>query len=164
MRTFSAKNLVFALMLAVGSLFTLPTHAWPDVDHMNMCGAAAKTVRTYNGEFQGWKAHDSYIAKRGMAYYFRSMCPETKAVKMKKKKAYKKAMPKKPLMKKPEEKKPAMEKPDTKEADMKKDSETKVKIKAVKRIAKSSYNKKLDCERVDRLNTLGLAVRMKGKY
>ena len=160
MRTYSAKKMVLVLMLAVGSFITQPAYAWKDVDHMNMCGPAVKTVRAYNGGFQGWNAHDSYIAKRGMAYYFRTMCPETKAVKMKKKKAYKKAMPKKPAVKKPAVEMP--EKPEMPE--MKKDSEPKVKIKAVKRIAKSTYNKKLDCERVDRLNLLGLAVQMKGKY
>ena len=156
MITNSAKKLVLALMLAVGSLITLPAHAWPDVDHMNMCGAAAKTVRAYGGGFQGWNAHDSYIAKRGMPYYFKTMCPETKAVKMKKKKAYKKTMPKKPAVKKPTVEMPKVPM-------MKKDSETKVNIKAVKRISKSAYNKKLDCERVDRLNLLGMAVTMKAQ-
>jgi hypothetical protein len=94
MNIFSVKRLVLALILTMGSFLTLPAYAWPDVDHMNMCGSPAKLVRAYGGSYKGLQSHDSYISQRGMAYYFRSMCPETKAVRMKKA-AYKKPAAKK---------------------------------------------------------------------
>ena len=151
------KRLVPALILSVGSFLTLPAYAWPDVDHMNMCGAPAKTVRAYGGSHQGWDARDNYISARGMAYYFRTMCPETKAVKMKKA-AYKKPAMKNVLN---EEKKAvkvtAVKKQPAKEVVVKKTTE-KPKIRAIKK--RSTYNHKLDCARVDNLNGTGAVVRV----
>ncbi|PID33927.1 MAG: hypothetical protein CR955_00160 [Thiotrichales bacterium] len=136
MKMNSIKKLVLTLIFTVGSFMTLPAYAWPDVDHMNMCGPAAKMVRSYGGSFQGWAAHDRYLAQRGAAYYFRTMCPETKASKMKRKVVYKKPVAKKVRKFKKVAKRPV-----------------KVKIaKRTKRIVKSSYNHKQDCIRVDRMN------------
>ncbi len=144
MKINSIKKLVLALIFTVGSFMTLPAYAWPDVDHMNMCGTPAKTVRAYGGSFRGWADHDNYIAQRvGAKYYFRTMCPETKAVKMKK------AAYKKPVMKK------------AKKAVVKKTAikVTKVKaVKKVKRVSKSKYNEKLDCARVDRMNASNMSA------
>ena len=171
------KRLVSALILSVGSFLTLPAYAWSDVDHMNMCGAPANTVRAYGGSQQGWNARDNYISARGMAYYFRTMCPETKAVKIKK------AAYKKPAMKNvtnkgkeavkisPDNTEAAKVTPDKKEAVkvtavekqpatavvVKKTTE-KPKIRAI--IKRSTYNHKLDCARVDNLNRTGAVVRV----
>ena len=142
MKINSIKKLVLALIFTVGSFMTLPAYAWPDVDHMNMCGAAAKTVRAYGGNFRGWAAHDNYIAQRGGAkYYFRTMCPETKAVKMKKA-VYKKRAAKKV-------------KKVIKVNKINNEAKRPVKVTAVKKVkrkVKSTYNHKLDCARVDGMN------------
>jgi len=139
MNLFSVKRLVLALILSVGSFLTLPAYAWQDVDHMNMCGSPAKTVRSYGNNWQGWSNHDRYIEQRGMAYYFRTMCPETTAVKMKK------AAYKKPAIKKA----------------VKKAMIKKTKIKPIRSITKRRiYNHKLDCARVDNLNGTGAIVRV----
>jgi hypothetical protein len=81
MKIVSIKRLVLLLILSFGSVLTLPAYAWPDTDEMNMCGAAAKNVRAYGGQFRGWAAHDNYIAQRGKGYYYRTNCPESKATK-----------------------------------------------------------------------------------
>ena len=142
MKMNSIKKLVLALIFTVGSFMTLPAYAWPDVDHMNMCGAPAKSVRAYGGNFRGWAAHDNYIAQRGGGkYYFRTMCPETKASKMKKgaykKKAVEKVRKVRKVAKRP------------------------VKIRAVKRvkrISRAKYNEKVDCARVDRMNASNMSA------
>ena len=137
MKIKSIKKLVLALIFTVGSFTTLPAYAWPDVDHMNMCGAAAKTVRAYGGDFRGWAAHDNYIAQRGGAkYYFRTMCPETKASKMKKAVYKKRAIKKVKKVRKVAKKAPVKV----------------TAVKRVKRVSKSTYNHKLDCARVDGMN------------
>jgi hypothetical protein len=151
------KRLISALILSVGGFLTLPAYAWPDVDHMNMCGAPAKTVRAYSGSHQGWDARDNYISARGMAYYFRTMCPETKAVKMKN------AVYKKPAMKnvtnevKEAVKDTADKKQPAKEVVVEKTIE-KSTIRTIKK--RSTYNHKLDCARVDNLNETGAIVRV----
>ncbi len=115
----------------MGSFLTLPAYAWPEVDHMNMCGSATKTV---HGGWKGWAQHDRFVAKRGNGYYFRTNCPNTKS-------PVKKATYKKPAVRKVAKRaKPAV-------------------IKSVKRMStKSSYNEKLDCARVDRMNAYGASV------
>ena len=141
---FTMRKLVLSLILTIGSFLTLPAYAWPEVDHMNMCGAAAKTVRAYGGSFRGWQAHDNFVGYRNRAgYYYRNNCPETVApVKKVAKKTYKK--PAKKVYKK--------------------------RVKKV-RIAKSSkarkfkrrvkYDEHADCARVDRMNGYGSAVVVK---
>ena len=136
MKIHLTKRFVLALFLTMGSFFTLPAYAWPDVDHMNMCGAAAKSVQTYGGNFKGWNAHDIYLFQRGSDYYFRTMCPETVAVKMKKA-AYKKSVKKAPKL----------------------IITSVVEKQVLKRISRSHYNEKLDCARVDRMNGLGMVVK-----
>ena len=154
MNIISMKRLILALILSLGSFITLPAYAWPDVDHMNMCGAPAKTVRAYGGSHRGWEARDNYISARGMAYYFRTMCPETKAVKMKK------AAYKKPAMKQvSNEEKKAVKVTAVKKQPAKEVAVKKVKINPIRSIKKrSTYNHKLDCARVDNLNETGAIV------
>lgn len=81
MKIVSIKRLVLALILGLGSVMTLPAYAWPDIDEMNMCGAAVKNVRSYGSDHRGWAARDNYIAHRGKAYYHRTNCPQSKATK-----------------------------------------------------------------------------------
>jgi len=83
MKTVSIKRLVLSLSLLLASVMTMPAYAWPDTDEMNMCGSAVKNVRSYASEFRGWAAHDIYIDARGLDYYFRTNCPESKATKLK---------------------------------------------------------------------------------
>jgi len=130
------KRLILSLLLTIGSFLTLPAYAWPEVDHMNMCGGAAKTVRAYGGNFRGWAAHDNYIAYRGKAYYLRSNCPTTVAPV---KKAAKKKVVKRKVAAKP--------------VRIAKSS----KAKAFKRTVK--YDLHADCVQVDRMNSSGPAVR-----
>ncbi len=155
MNFFSVKRLVVTLILSVGCFITIPAYAWPDVDHMNMCGSPVKTVRAYSGNHQGWNSRDNFISTRGMAYYFRTMCPETKAVKMKK------AAYKKPVIKKVSNEKKETVKVSKKEAGKEvvvKKTIEKNPIRAIKK--RSTYNHKLDCERVDKLNGTGAIVRV----
>jgi len=138
MKDYSIKKLVVITSLGLGGLLSMPAHAWPEVDHMNMCGAATKVVRSYAGNSRSWEARDNYIAQRGDFYYLRTNCPKIKA-------------PVKAPLKKV----------------LKKKQISKVKTKAVKknkevkRISSASYDEKADCLRVDRLNHLGLAVQRK---
>ena len=81
MKIVSIKRLVLLLILSLASVMTIPAYAWPDTDEMNMCGTAAKNVRSYAGQFRGWADHDNYISQRGMDYYFRTNCPESTATK-----------------------------------------------------------------------------------
>ncbi len=123
MNLFSMKKWIFGLALTLGSLLTLPASAWPEVDHMNMCGSATKAVQ---GGFTNWAQYDRYVAKRGNAYYLRTNCPKIVAPVKTNKVAYKKAVKKTPVYAKP------------------------VSIKSI--VKRSKYNKKLDCARVDRMN------------
>ena len=81
MKIVSIKRLLLTLTLTLTSVMTLPAYAWPDTDEMNMCGAAIKTVRAYNGDHRTWAAHDNYVKNRGNAYYQRANCPQSKATK-----------------------------------------------------------------------------------
>jgi len=136
MKMVSIKRLVLSLIIGAGSFITLPAFAWPDTDEMNMCGAAVKKVRNYGGNFRGWAAHDIYIDQRGLDYYFRTNCPESKATKNYKGKDW---TPKAKMAAKP-----------------------KMRKKPMKRVHKKKYNKSADCVAVDRMNTTGPAVRKKG--
>jgi len=137
------KKLVLSLILSIGSFLILPAYAWPEVDHMNMCGAATKSVRAYGGNWQGWNQHDSYIAKRGNAYYLRTNCPTTVAsVKKLKKKVYRK-----PLKTVAKVKNVRIDKS--------------LKAKKFKRSVK--YDEHADCARVDRLNSYGDSVSQQRK-
>lgn len=132
------KKLLFTFIFTLGSLLTTPAFAWPDVDHMNMCGSATKVVRTYGGNAQSFAQRDRYLEKRGNAYYFRTNCPQTVAS----------AAPKKAKEKKAAYSvAPALK--------------TRSKTKSVKKITKQlrgGYDKKADCERVDRMNNYGRPV------
>jgi len=133
------KKLLFAFIFTLGSLFTLPAFAWPEVDHMNMCGSATKVVRTYGGNAQSFAQRDQYLAKRGNAYYFRTNCPTT-AAPVKKAKAKKVAYKAKSVASK------------NKKAS---------KVKRVKKITKrlrGAYDEHADCLRVDRMNNYGRPV------
>ena len=146
MKIVSLKRLVLSLVLGLGSVMTLPAHAWPDTDEMNMCGAAAKNVRSYGGQFRGWAAHDNYVAQRGKAYYYRTNCPESKATKNYKGKDWTpgaKMVPAKPKR---------MMKVKAKKAR---------KFNAKKRHAKHNPNHKnhADCIRTDALNKSGAIVK-----
>lgn len=129
------KSSVLTLIFALASFLTLPAYAWPEVDHMNMCGPAAKSVRAYNGGFQGWRVHDNYVSKRGSGYYLKTMCPKTVAPV---KKAYKKKVVKKTRIAKSSS------------------------AKKFKRTVK--YDEHADCARVDRMNGYGAAVKAKSAY
>lgn len=136
------KNLLLALLFTMGSLFTLPAFAWPEVDHMNMCGSATKVVRSYGGSSQGFAQRDRYIEQRGNAYYFRSNCPTTVAPVKKAKVAYKARKTKKVVRK------------------AKRVSKTKSVKRITKRLrgSKKGYDKHADCVRVDRMNNYGRPV------
>jgi hypothetical protein len=123
MNLFSMKKWMFGLVLTLGGILTMPAYAWPEVDHMNMCGSATKAVK---GGFTTWADYDRYVAKRGKAYYLRTNCPNTVAPVKAKKVAYKKVAKKAPVYAKT------------------------VSIKAI--VKRATYNEKLDCARVDRMN------------
>lgn len=129
------KKLIFTFIFTVGSLFTLPAFAWPEVDHMNMCGAATKVVRSYAGNSQGYAQRDRYLEKRGNAYYFRTNCPETATPAKKSKVAYKVSSAKKAKS-----------------------------VKKVIKGLRGGYDKHADCVRVDRLNSYGSPVKLKRRY
>ncbi len=117
---------ILVLVLTLGSFLTLPVYAWPEVDHMNMCGSATKAVQ---GGFTNWAQYDRYVAKRGKAYYLRTNCPNTVA-------PTKKSTANKMDSKKVVTKAPSYAKP--------------INIKTISK--RSTYNEKLDCARVDRMN------------
>lgn len=131
------KNLLLGLFFTVTSVLTLPAYAWPEVDHMNMCGTATKVVQSYGGNWKGWNQHDKYIAARGNAYYLRSNCPTivapVKSTRVKKAsmKAYSKKVVTKRIAKS-------------------------TKARSFKRTV--VYDMKADCARVDRMNGYGSAV------
>ena len=136
------KRWLLGLAFTVSSILTLPAYAWPEVDHMNMCGAPTKVV---HAGWQGWVQHDRYIAKRGNAYYLRTNCPTTVA-------PVKKAAPaKKKAVKKSYRKV-------TKSRRIAKSS----KAKSFKRRVK--YDEHADCVRVDRMNGVGPAVQARRAY
>ena len=142
------KGLSLALLLILGSFLTLPAHAWPEVDHMNMCGAPAKVVQAYGGAFRGWQAHDKYIAnKNRTGYYYKTNCPQTvasvKAKPVKTKKVAKKAIKKRVIVKKRKSVRIAKSR----------------KAKSFKR--KVKYDLHADCVRVDRLNSYGASIKRK---
>ena len=135
---------LLSLFLLIASLLTLPAYAWPEVDHMNMCGAPVKVDRAYAGGFRGWPAHDIYVNyKRRAGYYYRTNCPGIKAP-VKAKKVYKK----KPVYKK------RIVKRASKKLRIARSSKTKRFLRKVK------YDKHADCVRVDAMNRLGPAVRV----
>jgi hypothetical protein len=136
---YSMKRLTSILTL---SLVSLPAYAWPEVDHMNMCGSATKVVRGYSGNFRTWNAHDNYVSYLGNNYYLRTNCP--KIVAPVKKKGKKSTAKKKQITK----------------AVNKVIKESVKRNKVIKRIFNSKYNEKTDCKRVDRLNSLGLSVQV----
>ena len=74
MKYLKINHLVITALLLMVSLFTTSAYAWPEVDHMNMCGTASKSIRTYNGNFQGWAQHDRYVAINGKRYYAATGC------------------------------------------------------------------------------------------
>jgi len=130
------KKLVLTFILTIGSLFTLPAFAWPEVDHMNMCGSATKVVRTYGGNAQSYAQRDQYLVKRGNDYYYRTNCPTTAApVKAKVKKAVTKAKP----------------------VAAKKISKAKT-VKKITQQLRGTYDEHADCVQVDRLNNYGRPV------
>ena len=127
MNLFSMKKWMLGLVLTLGSFLTLPAYAWPEVDHMNMCGSPTKAVLT---GFTSWAQYDQYVAKRGNAYYLRTNCPKT--VSPPKKSSYVKKSSRKFIAKK--------------RVRIAKSS----KSRSFKRRVK--YNEKADCARVDRMN------------
>jgi len=162
------RKLVLSLILTIGSLFTLPGYAWPEVDHMNMCGAAAKTSRVYSGNFKGWQARDQYVeSKRRAGYYYRTNCPgivaPTKKVIRKARKVRRKVRRRRAYTKCYYVKRCVKVKRGKRRVYRKK------RAKRYPRIARSSkarrfkrtvkYDKHADCVRVDRVNRAGSAVR-----
>lgn len=141
---FTMRKLVLSLILTIGSFLTLPAYAWPEVDHMNMCGAPVKTIRAYGGNFRGWPARDNFVGYLKRAgYYYRTNCPNTSApVKKVAKKTYKK--PAKKAYKKR-----------VKNVRIAKSSKARTSKRRVK------YDEHADCARVDRMNSYGSAVVVK---
>ncbi len=139
------KRLLLAVVLTLGSFITLPAFAWPEVDHMNMCGPATKVVRAYQGNSQGFAQRDRYIEQRGMAYYFRSNCPNTKApVNAKAQKTgniYQVKKHKRVIAKTKKASKGA-------------------RVKKITKRLRGGYDEHADCLRVDRLNSYGSPVRV----
>lgn len=78
------KKLSLAFIITLMAIFASPAHAWPEVDHMNMCGAAAKVIRDYKGNPKAWSDRDKYTESRKAALYFKANCPETVAGKTEK--------------------------------------------------------------------------------
>ena len=78
------KKLSISLIFTLMTVFASSAHAWPEVDHMNMCGAASKVIRDYKGNPKAWTNRDMYTESRKAALYFQANCPETKAGKIEK--------------------------------------------------------------------------------
>lgn len=78
------KKLSISLIFTLMAVFASSAHAWPEVDHMNMCGAASKVIRDYKGNPKAWNNRDMYTESRKAALYFQANCPETKAGKIEK--------------------------------------------------------------------------------
>ena len=133
------KKLLLSLFLIISGLLTSSAYAWPEVDHMNMCGAASKVSQKYAGNFKGWAARDHYVNKiRRAGYYYKANCPKTVAPA---KKSAKKMIKKAKLVK----------------AKTKRIARS-GKAKSFKR--KVKYDKHADCVRVDGMNQSGPAVRV----
>ena len=145
MKRNTIKRLIMALILTLGGLISLPSYSWPEVDHMNMCGAAAKVDRTYGGNFKGWAARDQFVTqKRRAGAYYRANCPKTVAPvkKVAKKKVYAK------------KEKRTYKKKVVRKVRIAKSSKAKSFRKKVK------YDEHADCVRVDRMNGYGSAVKV----
>ena len=133
------KKLLLSLFLTIGSLLSSSVYAWPEVDHMNMCGAAIKVSQKYAGNFKGWAARDNYVNRvRRAGYYYRTNCPQTVAPV--KKKNNQKTVARKVLKVLP------------------KRIMRSSKAKSFKRTVK--YDKHADCVRVDKMNQSGAVVRV----
>ncbi|PID45442.1 MAG: hypothetical protein CSB47_08540 [Proteobacteria bacterium] len=78
------KKFTIPLIVTLMTAFTGLAHAWPEVDHMNMCGAAVKVIRDYQGDPKSWNDRDKYTELRKAKLYFQANCPETKAGKTEK--------------------------------------------------------------------------------
>lgn len=78
------KKLTLPLIVTLMTLFGGTAHAWPETDHMNMCGAASKVIRDYKGNPKAWSNRDLYTKSRKAELYFKANCPETKAGKIEK--------------------------------------------------------------------------------
>ncbi|PWQ97027.1 hypothetical protein [Leucothrix pacifica] len=78
------KKLSTSLIFTLMAVFANSAYAWPEVDHMNMCGAASKVIRDYKGNPQAWNNRDMYTESRKATLYFQANCPETKAGKIEK--------------------------------------------------------------------------------
>ena len=148
MKIVSIERLVLALSVVLGSVMTLPAYAWPDTDEMNMCGSAVKNVRTYEGDFRTWAAHDVYVSHRGSNYYYSTNCPESKATKLK-----------------------TYWKPGAKMAPAKAKTRKVHKLHKVKsyrkhghKMHKPKHKKTADCIRTDRLNNSGAIVQRTRPY
>lgn len=131
---YSIKKLIAVLTLIMGGIISIPAYAWPEVDHMNMCGSATKVIRGYSGSFRTWGAHDNYVSHLVNDHYLRNNCPNIVA-------------PVKNYVSKKTTTKTVAKKSINKN-------------KEIKRISQSSYDEKADCKRVDRLNGLGLSVQV----
>ena len=139
------KKVLLTFIFTLSSLFTTPAFAWPEVDHMNMCGSATKVVRTYGGNAQNFAQRDQYLVKRGNSYYYRTNCPTTVApVKAKTKKmAYKASS--------------TAKKARSVAANSKKVSKAKS-VKKITQQLRGAYDEHADCLRVDRMNNYGRPV------
>lgn len=134
------KKLLLSLSLMISSLLATSAYAWPEVDHMNMCGSATKVSQTYAGSFKGWAARDNFVNKlRRGGYYYRTNCPKIVAP-IKKKVSNKSVMS---VVKKIKKANPIVRSS---------------KAKSFKRTVK--YDEHADCVRVDRMNQTGTAVRV----
>lgn len=78
------KKLSLAFIILLMTIFAAPAHAWPEVPHMNMCGAAAKVIRDYKGNPKSWSDRDKYTESHKATLYFKANCPETVAGKTEK--------------------------------------------------------------------------------
>lgn len=78
------KKLSISLIFTLMAVFANSAYAWPEVDHMNMCGSAAKVIRDYKGNAKAWSNRDLYTESRKAALYFQANCPNTKAGKIEK--------------------------------------------------------------------------------
>ncbi|HIQ15175.1 MAG TPA: hypothetical protein EYH38_06355 [Leucothrix sp.] len=158
------RKLVLSIILTFGSFLSLPSYAWPEVDHMNMCGPAAKISRTYGGEFKGWQSRDRYVANnRRAGYYYRNNCPETvapvkkivkKVRKVRKSKKRSRYVTKCKYVKRCRKVKRTKKRVSKKYPYIAKSS----KARKFKRTVK--YDKHADCVQVDRVNTTGSAVKV----
>lgn len=76
------KKLTTAIIFTLTIFLATSAYAWPETDHMNMCGSAAKVIRDYKGNPKAWQNRDLYTESRKAQLYFQANCPETKAGKV----------------------------------------------------------------------------------